>query len=114
MVADLNKLSVSTAQPVISASKLYPLVIPLPSLPEQREIVRILEGQLAAVERVEREIDEALGRAEALRQAILKKAFSGRLVPQDPADEPAEHLLARIRADREKTAPRPGRMRIRK
>ena len=40
-------------------------------------------------------------RAERLRQSILKEAFAGRLVPQDPADEPASDLLARIRRDRE-------------
>jgi type I restriction enzyme S subunit len=41
--------------------------------------------------------------AAALRQSILKKAFSGQLVPQDPGDEPAAALLARIRAERAKT-----------
>jgi type I restriction enzyme, S subunit len=38
-----------------------------------------------------------LARAERLRQSILEKAFTGRLVPQDPDDEPAEKLLQRIR-----------------
>lgn len=43
--------------------------------------------------------------AETLRQCILKKAFSGKLVPQDPNDEPAERLLARIRAEKAALAP---------
>jgi type I restriction enzyme S subunit len=72
--------------------------MPLCSLPEQQEIVRLLDEQFEAIERNERELDAALQRSEALRQAILKKAFSGRLVPQDPADEPASTLLARLRA----------------
>ena len=42
-------------------------------------------------------IDDAFARINALRQSILKKAFSGQLVPQDPADEPAAALLARLR-----------------
>jgi type I restriction enzyme S subunit len=42
-----------------------------------------------------------LKRSEALRQAILKKAFTGRLVPQSPADEPASQLLARLRKEQE-------------
>jgi len=51
------------------------------------------------IEQNEREIDAALKRSEALRQSILKKAFTGQLVPQDPTDEPASALLARIRKE---------------
>jgi len=74
--------------------------VPLPSLPEQQEIVRLLDAQFEVIEQNEREIDAALKRSEALRQSILKKAFSGQLVPQDPADEPVSVLLERIRAER--------------
>jgi type I restriction enzyme S subunit len=106
---DLNKLSVSTAQPVVSGSKLNPLPLPLCSLPEQQQIVRLLDEQFEAIERNERELDAALKRSEALRQSILKKAFAGRLVPQDPADEPAAALLSRLRAERETVVATHGR-----
>ena len=69
-------------------------------LPEQQEIVRLLDAQFEVIEQNEREIDAALKRSEALRQSILKKAFTGHLVPQDPTDEPATALLARIKAER--------------
>ena len=72
--------------------------IPLCPLPEQHEIVRLLDEQFAVIERNEREIDAALKRSEALRQSILHRAFTGRLVPQNPADEPATKLLTRLRA----------------
>ena len=72
--------------------------VPLCSLPEQQEVVRLLDAQFEVIERNEREIDGALRRSEALRQAILKKAFTGRLVPQDAADEPANTLLTRLRS----------------
>jgi type I restriction enzyme, S subunit len=49
---------------------------------------------------MEATVDSALKRAEQLRQAILKRAFEGRLVPPDPNDEPASVLLERIRAER--------------
>ncbi len=76
-------------------------VLPLPSLAEQSEIVRILEERLESTDALQAEIDANLARAEALRQSILKRAFSGQLVSQDPADEPAQALLARIHASRD-------------
>jgi len=78
--------------------------VPICSADEQSEIVRILDARLEAADALDAEIDAALTRADALRQSILKKAFSGQLVPQDPGDEPAATLLARIKADRAKAA----------
>ena len=80
--------------------------------PEQQEIVRLLDAQFEVIEQNERELDAALKRSEALRQSVLKRAFSGRLVPQDPTDEPASTLLERIRAERE-AAPTMNRRRAR-
>jgi type I restriction enzyme S subunit len=71
--------------------------VPICSIEEQRELNRVLDEQLSQVDAMETEITTALARIAALRQAILKQAFSGRLVPQDPADEPASALLARLR-----------------
>lgn len=69
----------------------------------------MLDEQFEGIGRNEREIDGALRSSAALRQAILHQAFTGRLVPQDPADEPASALLARLRAERE-AAPSPARL----
>ena len=74
--------------------------IPLPPIAEQRRIVSEVERRLSVVQQAE----ASLARAERLRQSILKQAFSGRLVPQDPGDEPASALLERIRAEREAEA----------
>jgi type I restriction enzyme S subunit len=84
----------------INQSLLTRYRLPLCSLPEQREIVRLLDEQFTVIEQNEREIDAAVKRSAALRQSILKKAFTGQLVPQDPTDEPASALLERIRKER--------------
>ncbi|MFT6863596.1 MAG: type I restriction enzyme S subunit [Akkermansiaceae bacterium] len=84
----------------INQASVCDFVAPLCSLTEQQEIVRLLDEQFEVIEQNEREIDAALKRSEALRQSILKKAFTGHLVPQDPTDEPASELLARIQQER--------------
>ena len=72
----------------------------VPPLAEQRRIVAEVERRLSVVQQAEAAVEASLQRAERLRQSILKRAFSGELVPQDPDDEPASVLLERIRAQR--------------
>ena len=74
--------------------------IPLPPLHEQQAIVSEVESRLSVADKVEKTVTAELKRAEQLRQSILKKAFSGKLVPQDPNDEPASVLLERIKAEK--------------
>ena len=88
----------------LSVSKVSVLPIPLPPLAEQRRIVAEVERRLSVVQQAEATVEASLARAERLRQSILKQAFSGRLVPQDPDDEPASVLLERIKAEREAEA----------
>ncbi len=76
------------------------LPIPVPPLAEQDRIVAEVERRLSIVEELEATVTTNLKRAERLRQATLQRAFSGKLVPQDPNDEPADVLLERIRAER--------------
>jgi type I restriction enzyme S subunit len=92
--------AVDVARANFSLADVNEIPVPLCSLPEQLEIVRLLDAQFEVIERNERELDAALKRSEALRQAILKKAFTGRLVPQVATDEPASTLLARLRTER--------------
>ena len=72
------------------------------SMSEQKVIDELLDARLAEVDQCERTIATSFQQAEALRQSILKRAFSGHLVPQDPHDEPVSILLDRIKAEREK------------
>lgn len=81
----------------INLTKLSCFPVPLPSHQEQTQIVSEVERRLSIADEVEQQINTNLKRAERLRQSILKKAFSGRLVPQDPNDEPAGVLLEKIK-----------------
>ncbi len=84
----------------LSANKFAAIPVPLASAPEQHQIVQEIEFRLSICDRLETTITENLTRAEALRQSILKQAFEGKLVPQDPNDEPAEKLIERIRQEK--------------
>ncbi|MDA8126047.1 MAG: hypothetical protein M0009_12765 [Deltaproteobacteria bacterium] len=78
---------------------------PLPPIEQQRRTVQEIESRLSVADKIEESISQSLKQAEALRQSILKKAFSGKLVPQYPNDEPAEKLLERIKAEKAAQAP---------
>ena len=67
---------------------------------EQQQIVKEIEKRLKVADKIEAVIRQNLDKAEQLKQSILKKAFEGRLVPQDPNDEPASVLLEKIKAER--------------
>lgn len=73
------------------------LPVPLPPVVEQQQIVLLLDESISATANQEASISAALSQSAAQRQNLLKAAFSGQLVPQDPADEPASALLERIR-----------------
>jgi type I restriction enzyme S subunit len=85
-------------------SQLDDFVLPLPPMGEQEAIVEAVEDQLSLIEHLESDLDTNLKSAQALRQSILRHAFSGQLVPQDPNDEPASELLKRIAAERAERA----------
>ena len=96
-----NVASSTSGLYTLSITKIKRLPFPLPSMTEQEAVVEAVEDQLSTIEHLEADIEAKLESAQALRQAILKHAFSGKLVPQDPNDEPAFELLERIAAERE-------------
>ncbi len=81
-------------------SQLSKFVLPLPPLQEQERITGEVEARLSIIEQNEATCERALYGIGSLRQSILRRAFEGKLVSQDPTDEPAAVLLERIRAER--------------
>ncbi|MNZ12496.1 Type-1 restriction enzyme EcoKI specificity protein [compost metagenome] len=94
------KTGISESGMNLTMRKFQELQIPRPSLEEQAEIVRRVEQLFAFADQLEAKVNEAKARIDRLTQSILAKAFRGELVPQDPNDEPASELLARIQAQR--------------
>ncbi len=95
-------VSQQVGQANVNGTKLQALTVPLPPSFEQRVIVEEVERRLSIADEVGAVIDAELKRVDRLRQSILKKAFEGKLVPQDPSDEPASKLLERIKEEKTK------------
>ncbi len=105
----LDRYAPATAQKNINLQTLNGVAVPLPPPQEQHVIVDQLDRSLSIVAVLEATIEASIKQADALRQSILKRAFSGELVPQDPDDEPASVLLERIREERQVKKQKPGR-----
>jgi type I restriction enzyme S subunit len=87
-------------QPALNKERVKAIPFPLPPLAEIQRIAAEVERCCSFMDQLENQVEFDLEKAERLRQAVLKKAFEGRLVRQNADDEPASVLLERIRADR--------------
>jgi type I restriction enzyme, S subunit len=100
-----REMNYGAGRPHLSFEQLESVLLPLPPLAEQVQVINALSDSFRSCERAEAELSAVLKPSSAQRQNILRAAFSGQLVPQNPNDEPASVLLARIRAERETRAP---------
>ena len=97
---DMRNHASGGVQPNLNLQIVRSIAIPIPPLDEQHAITDTLSAQLEADRDQRMAIELSLKQSTAQRQNILRAAFTGQLVPQDPNDEPASVLLDRIRAER--------------
>jgi type I restriction enzyme S subunit len=102
-LAEYKKWIYGEGRPHLSFDHLREMLVCLPSLREQQEIVRRVEGLFALADRIEARLAAAQRQVDTLTPSLLARAFAGKLVPQDPADEPADELLERIEIQRKDT-----------
>ena len=98
---NLNQYSTATAQPGLSVNVINAILLPIPPLAEQKRIVAQIENLLKCVDEIDRESETLEKSITLAKQKILDLAIRGKLVPQDPADEPASELLKKIKAEKE-------------
>ena len=103
-----------TLQPNMSPNALKAISLPLPTMNEAQTLIDLAAVQLVEIDSQAAAVGIALKQSTAQRQNILRAAFSGQLVPQDPNDEPAGVLLARIRAERAAQGAQPRKRRAAK
>ena len=102
----INSITYGVKMPRVGTETMTSLLVPVPPLEEQQHIVEKIDEVASAVSAydVAYQKTETLNSAfpEALKKSILQEAVQGKLVPQDPSDEPAEALLERIRAEKQR------------
>lgn len=91
----VQELTGGSASPHLNVRDIKSFPTPVPPLPEQQEIVRREDRLFALADRIEARLSAARRQVDALTPSLLARAFAGKLVPQDPADEPASMLLGR-------------------
>jgi len=101
----LTKAAYGAGKPGLNLDNIREVLIAIPSPAEAAEILRRVSEALAASADTLAMLDAEAADAARLKQSILKAAFEGRLVPQDPADEPASAMLARLRATQSTARP---------
>jgi type I restriction enzyme S subunit len=104
----INRISLAeyvtgTAQPKLTQRAMNKIPVPLAPLKEQYKIAEEINRRFSVIDEISKEMELMIRYSDRLRQSILKTAFEGKLVPQDPGDEPAENLLDRIKAERAKS-----------
>lgn len=96
----MREVRITTNIAHLSAKRLKAVEFPIPPIEEQKQLIQECDQMMSIADAMDRALSRNIARAQHLRASILDRVFTGRLVPQDPTDEPASVLLDRIRAER--------------
>ena len=97
----INKIQRGTSYPAVRNNDVLSILVPVPPLNEQKRIVSKIESIFTRIDAIERYVESTLRLLDLLKSSTLKQAFEGRLVPQDPDDEPAEFLLQIMKQEKQ-------------
>jgi type I restriction enzyme, S subunit len=97
----VTKKSIGSAITRIILRQIKEILIPLPPLEEQEQIVSQIEQGFSLIENTQNIVNSTLQALQTMKMSVLKQAFEGKLVPQDPNDEPAQILLEKIKATKD-------------
>lgn len=96
----IEKMVYGVGRQVLSLENMRDVPVCICSIREQSKIIQELESRLSVCDKLEEIISQSIKQSESLKQSILQKAFEGKLVEQNPNDESAEILLARVKKER--------------
>lgn len=99
------KTGISDSGVNLTQNRFLELEVPIPTIAEQKAVLKVADSLTSQMTHLETQIETAMQQSNALRQSILKRAFSGKLVAQEASDEPAAVLLERIRRERDAVVP---------
>lgn len=100
--SEFSRVATGSTVKNLNIDRIKGVNIIIPPLNEQKRIVEEIEKRFAVADEAEKVVEDSIEKAKQLKQSILKKAFEGRLVSQDPNDEPASKLLEKIKQERNK------------
>ena len=95
----IQRIGAGSTVPGIDREGILSIMIPISCSKERETIISEIERLFSMADAIKKTVEESLAQSERLRQSILKKAFEGKLVPQDPTDPPASELLEQIKKE---------------
>ena len=91
----------TAGQKRIQTNYLKDVLVPVATIEEKKQVIQTIEAKIPLIQNTAQIVNSTLQTLETMRMSVLKQAFQGKLVPQDPNDEPAQILLEKIKSTKE-------------